>query len=65
MIKVHRNLTLLEGDPALLQELDLRGALDGLAKVRLGDRALLIDDAAADDLVERLFELGYLPGVER
>jgi len=65
MIKVHRNLTLLEADAQLLEELDLRGALDPLAQVALDARVRLIRDEQVDSLIERLLELGYLPGVEK
>jgi hypothetical protein len=63
MIKVHRRLTLLQADPDLLRELDLRGILDGVPQVPITERIRLVEESHVEALMEQLVELGYMPGV--
>ncbi|MDY0059755.1 MAG: hypothetical protein RBU45_08105 [Myxococcota bacterium] len=65
MIKVHRQVTLLEAKPEVLRELEARGLLAALPNVTLGERLRLLDDAGVDLLLERLLEGGFFPGVRR
>ena len=64
MIKIHRNLTILEvSDEGLLKELELRTDLNRFIVHWISSTIFVIDHRKSDEFINKLVKLGYIPKV--